>query len=204
MTTELQRRIAENKQTQATDLNLENLDITGFEPELLELADFKWLEDLDLSNNRITDISFLKPLFDLKDLGYVFLNNNLIEDLTPLSSYKDNSEDGEYRDYPYWSLYLNNNRIKDLSPLKGKAFSTFSVENNLIDTITLDVPYADDHFRFAGNPVLERMSNLLGSRIGEGVWVAIRLQTIDQIPDDIYPYDEVRECLEILKQRGEL
>lgn len=219
MTTELQRRIAENKETGKSWLNLQGLHLTGNEPELLELTDSTWLTNIDFSNNDITNIAFVIPLFAMNNMYSIDLRNNRISDLSPLSSLSSSSE--EYR-ITLWfnrnviedvaplkgvkldSLYLDDNRIKDISPLKDEEYCTFSVKNNLIDTLTLEVPRVMDHFRFEGNPVLERMSNILGSRIGEGVWVAIRLQTIDQTPDDIYPYAEVRECLEILKQRGKV
>lgn len=220
MPTELQRRIAENKETRDTYLKLQGLHLTGNEPELLELADCTWLTDAYFSDNDITNIAFVIPLFAMNNMSSIDLNNNRISDLAPLASLADSSKELEItlrlegnliEDVAPLkgvklldNLYLNDNRIKDVSPLKDEEYFIFSVENNLIDVITLDVPKVMDHFRFKGNPVLERMSNLLGSRIGKGVWIAIRLQTVDQIPDDIYPYAEVRECLEILKQRGEL
>ncbi|TAE26131.1 MAG: leucine-rich repeat domain-containing protein [Candidatus Kapaibacterium sp.] len=217
MTTELQRRIAENKETRDSWLNLQGLHLTGNEPELLELADCIWLTDADFSDNDITNIAFVMPLFAMKNISSIDLRNNQISDLSPLSSLADSSKECEIT---LWldgnviedvaplqgvklldSLYLDNNRIKDLSPLKDEEYGTFSVENNLIDSISVEVPKVMDHFRFKGNPVLERMLHLLQvNRYDDHSWFGIRLQTEDQIPDDIFPYNEMNACLDILAQ----
>lgn len=221
MPTELQRRIAENKETRDSWLKLQGLGLTGNEPELLELADCTWLTDVNFSDNNITNIAFVIPLFAMNNMSYIDLSNNRISDLAHLASLADSSKEFEItlrlegnliEDVSPLkgvklldSLYLDDNRIKDVSPLKDEEYCTFSVENNLIDVITLAVPKVMDHFRFKGNPVLERMLHLLrSSRYNDNNenrgWHEIRLQTVDQIPDDIFPYNEMNACLDILAQ----
>lgn len=76
MTTELQRRIAENKETGKSWLNLLGLHLTGNEPELLELTDSTWLTNIDFSNNDITNIAFVIPLFAMNNMYSIDLRNN--------------------------------------------------------------------------------------------------------------------------------
>ncbi len=221
MTTELQRLIAENKETRYSRLNLQGLHLTGNEPELLELVDCTWLTDADFSDNDITNIAFVMPLFAMNNMSCIDLSNNQISDLSPLSSLSGSSKEFEItlrlrmnviEDVAPLkgvklldNLYLDDNRIKDISPLKDEEYGTFSVENNLIDSISVEVPKVMDHFRFKGNPVLERMLHLLrSSRYNDNNenrgWHEIRLQTVDQTPDDIFPYNEMNACLDILAQ----
>ena len=74
--------------------------------DLTEIPDNinKDIETLHLDNNKIQDLT---PLKDLKNLKTLWLYNNQIQDLTPLKDLKNLK-----------ILWLHNNQIKDLTPLK--------------------------------------------------------------------------------------
>ncbi|MBD3563050.1 leucine-rich repeat protein, partial [Planktothrix sp. FACHB-1355] len=109
--------------TNLTDLNLYNNKIT----DISGLSTLTNLTDLNLYNNKITDISGLSTLTNLTELD---LTNNQITDISGLSTltnltilYLDNNQ---IRDISGLStltnlteLYLDNNQITDLSPLRS-------------------------------------------------------------------------------------
>ncbi|MBR2678047.1 MAG: leucine-rich repeat domain-containing protein [Bacilli bacterium] len=84
------------------DLELNDKNLTDNDTK--ELAMFENLSMLDLSNNKIKDISFLK---DMKRLGSLNLANNEIEDITTL------------KDMRMYNLNLAGNKIKDVSILES-------------------------------------------------------------------------------------
>lgn len=88
------------------DADTEILDLSGKgikSSRLSELGRLTKLTSLDLSDNEIIGLSFLKGLNELTTLD---LRNNRIKDITPLSGLT------ELR-----TLYLDNNRIEDFTPL---------------------------------------------------------------------------------------
>lgn len=88
------------------DADTEILDLSGKgikSSRLSELGRLTKLTSLDLSDNEIIGLSFLKGLNELTTLD---LRNNRIKDIAPLSGLT------ELR-----TLYLDNNRIEDFTPL---------------------------------------------------------------------------------------
>ena len=73
--------------------------------DLSPLADLKRLQSLTLADNAIADVD---PLASLEGLQYLDLSGNRIADLKPLKNLKRLN-----------SLYLSRNRIKDVAPLGG-------------------------------------------------------------------------------------
>ena len=99
------RRITDSELKQAAYMSrVQNLDLSNNRiTDITPLSTLKSLQTLDLSNNRITDIA---PLSSLTNLQVLDLSNNQIADLTPLCS--------------LWSLQaldLRNNPISDITPL---------------------------------------------------------------------------------------
>jgi len=88
------------------------------DPSILNRIQFNFLEELDLSVNKITNLKFLKGM-KAKNLKRLYLNNNYINDLTPLYNIKEyfpclecinldhnNFNPGE-SNYEYFTSYLN-------------------------------------------------------------------------------------------------
>ena len=65
------------------------------DPSILNRIQFDFLEELDLSSNKIKSLKFLKGM-KAKNLKRLFLNNNLIYDLSPLKQNIKNFPDLEY------------------------------------------------------------------------------------------------------------
>lgn len=119
----VERRIEENLKSKNYILDLSNCGLTGAENELKKIKDATHLEIFDLSNNLISDITFLK---ELKNLGYLRLNNNLIIDITALKELKG-----------LHSLNLESNKISDITILKEiKNLHSLKLNNNNISDIT--------------------------------------------------------------------
>ncbi len=95
---------------------LDNTDITA-------LGSLASLKSLDLSDNNITSVSVLS---NLSQIEYIYLTNNVIEDLSPLSQIKTlkaiEASDNRIVSVPELSpslesLYLHNNSISDISSI---------------------------------------------------------------------------------------
>jgi internalin A len=84
------------------------------------------IEELDLSNNKISDI---KPLQSLTNLTRLYLGGNQIKDIKPLESLTNLT-----------GLYLNKNQISDIKPLKSLTNLTglFLNENQISDIKSLN------------------------------------------------------------------
>lgn len=87
------------------DLSGNNENKYGRINSIKGISAFKWLEKVDLSNNRVTDISELAGLVHLRDAG---LEKNRIRDITPLENLTSLTR-----------LDLNINEISDISALKN-------------------------------------------------------------------------------------
>ena len=85
-----------------TDLDLSNGGFTNDDADLIKL--FDKLYSIDLSNNDLTDISFIK---NNPNIISIDLSNNKIEDLSPL------------KDTGITSIDASNNKIKDVSYLES-------------------------------------------------------------------------------------
>jgi len=95
------RQIEKEKIQKTGILHLRNCRLKTIPEELFEL---EWLETLDLSSNRITDISALKKLTGLK---YLYLNSNEITDISALERLTE-----------LQALTLSSNQIIDISALE--------------------------------------------------------------------------------------
>ena len=82
---EVERRIEERLINKSSVLDLSNCNLIGNEKILEKLKKANSLQILNLSNNKISDISVLK---ELKSLQVLYLNNNLISDITDLKDLK--------------------------------------------------------------------------------------------------------------------
>ena len=76
---------------EAKEKRLSSLDLGGCGLKVipLELAELKWLEDLNLSMNEIKD---LKLLSELDRLRFLQVHSTQVNDLTPLSGLKNLEE----------------------------------------------------------------------------------------------------------------
>jgi small GTP-binding protein len=110
--------------------------------ELLpDIRKLEYLTSLDLSNNRISDYSFLK---ELKSLTSLYLSNNQISDYSFLKELifltTLNLSNNQINDYSFLkelksltSLVLKNNQISDASFLKElKSLTSLDLSNNQI------------------------------------------------------------------------
>lgn len=105
--------------------NLRSLDLSGNSYTHIVLPQGLKLESLDISGNRIKDLSFLSSLSTLKSLN---AENNLIKDLSPLSSL-----------HSLTALQLDGNLIRDLSPVASllKLEQLSLSDNKLMDISAL-------------------------------------------------------------------
>jgi internalin A len=102
-----------------TQLNLSSEKIRDISP----LSPLTNLTSLDLYNNNISDISPLSPLTNLTTL---ILYGNEVRDISPLYSLTNLT-----------SLYLNNNQIRDISPLSLLTnLTSLSLRDNQISDIS--------------------------------------------------------------------
>ena len=105
--------------------NIENLDL-----KLFCSLDYKYLEEIDLSNNNISNLEEMKNL-NSPNLKIINLKNNKIEDIEPLK--KMNSSNIK-------KLDLSHNKIINVKPLeeimkKNKKMEIINLENNKIKNI---------------------------------------------------------------------
>ena len=77
--------VSQKNQNKIQKLNLSNNKIVN--PSLLNFIQFDFLEKLDLSLNKITNLDFIERL-NAKELTDLLLNNNNINDLSPLKNCK--------------------------------------------------------------------------------------------------------------------
>ena len=104
-------------------INLRNSNFNDNKLELLSGVEFKNLEELNLSHNKITNILPIKNFKTLKKLNISF---NKINDLKPLEEISKNNKDIK-------EINLRNNEIKDVEILKLDIFpyiSKINLENN--------------------------------------------------------------------------
>ena len=123
--------------------NLQKLSISGGTSDLSPLFGLRNLNWLYLDNNEISDLS---PLSGLVNLNWLHLANNEISDLSPLSGLTNLN----------W-LHLANNRISDLQPLSQLAkLEYLHLDGNRIDDISpLDGLANVRNLRLFGNPIAE-------------------------------------------------
>jgi len=90
--------------------NLKILNIAGVGniKDIGILKNFKNLEEVDISNNKISDIS---PLKNSKNIRILSISNNLVKDIEVIKNFKNLKE-----------IYIPHNKIKDLTPLKSLEF----------------------------------------------------------------------------------
>jgi len=125
----IKQRIAKAIKNNAIKLNLDS-EVTGeklsdndLRELILDIRKVKSLAALNLSNNKINDVSFLK---DLKSLKALDLRNNQIKDASFLKELKSLT-----------ILYLNNNQIGDVSFLKELKFLTaLNLSGNQISDVS--------------------------------------------------------------------
>ena len=104
-------------------INLTNSNFNDNKLELLSGVEFKNLEELNLSHNKITNILPIKNFKTLKKLNISF---NKINDLKPLEEISKNNKDIK-------EINLRNNEIRDVDILKLDIFpyiSKINLENN--------------------------------------------------------------------------
>ena len=104
-------------------INMRNSDFNDNKLELLSGVEFKNLEELNLSHNKITKILPLKNFKTLKKLNISF---NKINNINPLKEISENNK--EIRE-----INLRNNDIRDVEILKLDIFpciSRINLENN--------------------------------------------------------------------------
>ena len=100
---ELTRGFSVDEKGNVTGLNLYNI-VSNFDYSTW-ISKFKNLRKLNLLNNQLPDISFLKELTHLTELS---LTGNQITDISPLRGLTNLKE-----------LFLSGNRLSDISPLIG-------------------------------------------------------------------------------------
>jgi Leucine-rich repeat (LRR) protein len=104
-------------------INLNGRNVTNIDLELLCGINFKYLEEMNLGNNNISNLEELKNLKS-PNLKVLNLNNNKIKDVTPLKS----------TSLPkLQKLDLSFNKIQDITPL-GDMMN----ENRQIQLLNLD------------------------------------------------------------------
>ena len=102
--------ISQNSQNKIMKLTLSGNEIS--DPSLLNRIQFDCLSELDLSFNKITNINFIKGM-KAKKLNRLLLNDNHINDLSPLKNYNIKHEDN----FPYLEkITLKNNNCLDKQP----------------------------------------------------------------------------------------
>ncbi len=107
--------------TDLTSLTLSNMDLT--DDDIKELKYMVNLTELQIYQNKITDLSPLKGLTSLKNLS---LFKNEISDLTPIAGLVGLE-----------SLYLRSNNITDISPIDGLVnLKSLDLSENNIEDIT--------------------------------------------------------------------
>jgi Leucine-rich repeat (LRR) protein/GTPase SAR1 family protein len=112
--------IEENIKAQSPILNLNGLSLDGSENVLKLLIEVTHITELNLSQNKIEDYSFLQ---DLQQLHTLNLSNNKIENISVLQDLQQ-----------LQSLNLNNNQIEGISFLQDlKALQSLNLSQNKIE-----------------------------------------------------------------------
>lgn len=109
-------------------LNLSKKNINNEKLEMLSKIKFNDLEKLNLSNNKITDISILNEFY-MPKLTLLNLSSNTIRDISPLNENLNLAKHLE-------NLNLSNNRIYDIEKLIEGNFpkiKKINLDNNLLD-----------------------------------------------------------------------
>ena len=101
-------------------INLNNKNIGNLELNLLSEVEFKNLEEINLSNNKISNIT---PIKNFKSLKKIDLSSNKIKDIKALKEISKNNKNLE-------NINLSNNSIKDVEILKENIFPCL-IEVNL-------------------------------------------------------------------------
>ena len=101
-------------------IDLNNKNIENIDLYLLSSVDFNNLEEINLSNNKISNI---EPLKNFKNLKKIDLSYNEINKLDALKAISENNIKIEI-------LYFNNNKIEDVEILKQNIFPNI-IEINL-------------------------------------------------------------------------
>lgn len=111
------------KMKRINHLNLAGNEIEDISP--LKNIELSYLYNLDLSSNRITDISILAEMNELK---YLHLEKNQITDISPLANNRELKK-----------LHLANNLITDISPLANltKLKELYLWDNRISDITSL-------------------------------------------------------------------
>ena len=105
-------------------INLNGKNVTNLDLELLSGINFKYLEEIDLGNNNITNLDELKNLKS-PNLKVINLTNNKIKDVEPL----------KYTSFPKLKkLDLSFNKIEDIEPIGDMMYTT----SKQIEIINLD------------------------------------------------------------------
>lgn len=129
--------------TSLTKLKLSNEYLT--DEDIQQLSEFKNLMVLDLSSNKISDLT---PLSQLTNLSVLNLTHNKIEDISPLSNLTNLTilwaSDNQISDISplnnltvISNLVLDSNQINDISPLSNLAYLYhLSLINNQISDIS--------------------------------------------------------------------
>lgn len=103
--------------------NLTKLSLKGNDLDSINLDKLAKLEDLNLENNKISDISFLEKVNKLTSLN---LNKNNVENIEAVSNLKD-----------LVYLYLKNNKISNIDALKSlNKLSNLTLSNNNVSDIS--------------------------------------------------------------------
>ena len=135
-------KIPQARLAKLTELELSDNKIT----DLTGLEYATQLADLDLSYNQISDIT---PLAQLTQLTELELDHNQISDITPLAQLTQLTE-----------LLLWNNQISDISPLAGlPSLKYLSLSSNQISDVTLLTTLASleslRRILLSGNPITD-------------------------------------------------
>ena len=98
-----QRLIAEAKESGSAFLNLDVEETRALTTLPPEISDLKWIEELDLDNTQVTDLSSIAGLLGLTE---IYLDSVPVTDLSPLVSLTGLTK-----------LWLDNSQVADLRPL---------------------------------------------------------------------------------------
>ena len=103
--------------------NLTKLSLKGNDLDSANLNKLIKLDDLNLENNKLSDVSFLNKLTKLTSLN---LNKNNVENIDAVSNLKD-----------LIYLYMNNNKVSNIEALKSlNKLSNLTISNNNVSDIS--------------------------------------------------------------------
>ncbi len=128
--------------------NISTLDLSENQiTDISALATIDCLNNLDMRDNQISDITPLAQNQKFAESGpTIYLSNNKIVDLTPLSNFKNSD-----------SIWLDDNLIEDVSPLAScTMLEHLSIKNNRISDLSALGDMANLNRVFAiGNPIVK-------------------------------------------------